>query len=203
MTKNYSTRIKWFSVLLGFVVFSALLWFGLTMRPSEGPSVPLRPVLTSIRSLGNSVTLEEANERALFPVPVPTYLPEECSVDEIRGYRGVNDDSYWEVRIFCSEEGAPEDLVIIINWWFETETEETIRHFIDQTERSEIYRLIELKGMPGYAIELGHINKLGEPIPALLVWYDNDLKFEVRGFLPLDELWKIAESLEYPTQKTK
>lgn len=186
-------RILGFALVCGLL---SLLWLGLTMRPS----VPLRPVPGSVRSLGDPITLEEANERALFPVPVPTYLPERCSVNEIRGYRDVNDDAYCEVRIFCSEEGAPEDLVIIIDTFFQTQTNETIQRFIDQTPRPEIYRLIKFNGMPGYAIELGYINKLSDPIPALVTWYDNDegLRFMIRGFLPLDELWKIAKSLEYP-----
>jgi hypothetical protein len=202
MTMCFTNRKKEVTITLLAIVISTCLWLVPAMRSTQGPfrapSILRGP---DIRSFGDSLTLEEVKEKALFPILIPTYLPKGIRLEEIRGYSGflwspednrlISDNAYWEFRFFFSRENL---VLIITRWYQKTTLEEIKRGFVD--EYPEYRRLVEINGSPGL-IQESHVNALGEHLPVFLDWWNNDLylKFAIRGFLPPEELMKIAESL--------
>lgn len=102
---------------------------------------------------------------------------------------------------------AAAKLAIIVNIEIgEVPDENWVRDFVaywNQQEGSagkDVFEVVEVRETVGIGMDLGHVNKFRdgyeEPVPATVIWWKNNLKFEVRGMLPLKELLKIAESLE-------
>lgn len=202
MTMCFINRKKEIAITLLAIVILTCLWLVPAMRSTQKPPLlPSVPYAPDERSLGDSLTLEEVKEKALFPIFVPTYVPKGIQLEEIRGYRGylwspednrlISDNSYWEFRFFFSKG----DLVLIISRSYQKMTlEELKRAFVD--EYPKYRRLVEIDGSPSL-IQESHVNSLGEHLPVFLDWWNNDLhlKFALRGFLPSEELMKMAESL--------
>jgi len=151
---------------------------------------------------GDLLTLSEVKEKAPFPILIPTYVPENVKLEEIRGLRGYvwvekdnqlipDEDSYWEFRFYYSD-----GLTFYITRWYWSMTPEIIkRDFVDESPK--YCRLIEVDGAPGY-IQESHVNTLGEYLPTFLHWYRNDLGLQlyIESFLPYGETMKIARSFE-------
>ncbi|MDI6820284.1 MAG: hypothetical protein QMC89_05210 [Candidatus Hodarchaeaceae archaeon] len=197
-----TNRKKEVAIILLAIVISTCLWLVPAMRSTPEPLLlPSKPPEMDERSIGNPLTLEEVKERASFPILIPTYVPEGIQLEEIRGLRGhlwspednrlISDNSYWEFRFFFSKE----NLVLTISRSYQKMTLEGLkRAFVE--EYPKYRRLVEINGSPGFVQE-SHVNLVGEQLPVFLDWWNNDLylKFAISGFLPSEELIRMAESL--------
>lgn len=197
-----TNRKREVAITLLAIVISTCMWLVPAMRSAQKPLLlPSIPYAPDERSLGDPLTLEEVKEKALFPILIPTYVPQGIQLEEIRGYRGylwlpednrlISDNSYWEFRFFFSKENLK---FTITRWYQKVTLEELKRDFVG--EYPKYRRLVEIDGSPGF-IQESHVNSLGEHLPVFLDWWNNDLylKFAFSGFLPSEELMKMAESL--------
>ena len=203
MTMYLTNRKKEVAIALLAIIISTCMWLVPAMRSTQEPLLaPEIPYGPDERSLGDSLTLEEVKEKALFPILIPTYVPKGIQLEEIRGSRGylwspednrlISNNSYWEFRFFFSKE----NLVLAITRSYQKMTlEELKRAFVD--EYPKYRRLVEINGSPGL-IQESHVNALGWRLPVFLNWWNNDLylQFSISGFLPPEELMKMARSLE-------
>jgi hypothetical protein len=203
MTTNFINRKKEVAIILLIIVISTCIWLVSAMRSTQTPL--LAPEISNgsdERSIGDSLTLASVKEKALFPILIPAYVPEGISLEEIRGYKGylwspednrlISDNAYWEFRFFFSKD----NLVLIISRSYQKMTSEEIKAaFVD--EYPKYRRLAEINGSPG-VVQESNVNVFGENLPVFLDWWNNDLylKFSIRGFLPSEELMKMASSLE-------
>lgn len=67
----------------------------------------------------------------------------------------------------------------------------------NQEVGEETFEVVGVRGKAGIGVDLGHVNKFRdgseEPVPPNVIWWENRLRLEVAGMLPLEEL-KTAES---------
>lgn len=192
MTRFLAARKKEVTITLLIVFISTCLWLGLGMRSTEEPHpVPMGLPPIDERSLGHHLTLNEVKEKASFPVLVPTYVPGDAKLEEIRGFGFEEVDSYCEFRFYYSDK----DLAFYINPSYGELTSDDIQCWVDDLQ--EYRRLIEIDGSPGMTQE-DFINSAGQHVPTYLELYNNDLgvQITIRGFLPPEELIKMAKSLE-------
>lgn len=202
MTTYLTNRKKEVAIIL-LIIISTCIWLVPAMRSTQTPNLlPMTPNGPDDRSIGDSLTLANVKEKALFPILIPAYVPEGIRLEEIRGLRGylwslkdnrlISDNSYYAFWFFFSKE----NLVFTITRSYQKMTSEELKSaFVN--EYPKYRRLVEINGSPGL-IQENHVNVLGVKLPVFLDWWNNDLnlQFEIRGFLSSEELMKMASSLE-------
>lgn len=150
---------------------------------NAGPSVPTEGPIVD----GEWVSLDVARQRMPFPVSQPAYLPHGAELAGVMATKAGTSAGqtvallYSDgLRIVQATESPPEP------------------DSLEEMLKTPPFVLVEVDGVPAMGHEPGEFNGIGgtSRYPGGVVWWKDGVGYSVAGDLPLDELVRIAESLQ-------
>lgn len=169
--------------------------------------LPWNPGFIMFEVPGDPLTFEEAVAKVPFKIITPSYFPNGTPLAKVKVLDDPNDlqdvvylfysdtpiTSYTPNLLFMP---GTAKFVIIINPWSRAPlSDEELDNIINSYD---ILRDVRIGGIRGYGIPFGKMLWLsGENVdrPARVVWWMNDLHFEIIGIYPLEKLIRVAKSM--------
>ena len=181
-----------------------------TQRPAfngQNTNYLIAGARVSLKDTGTPVDPSQA-EKILGVKVLPTYLPARTEIYQARLKEGALTvvfknpnlrrlpffEEDVEILLFISRRSLPQPSTATIITRTYTVVEEGHTTMITVTQSAPNYwsmglHKIEVNGNPGYAAE-----SMGN-VPAIVIWHDRNYTYTLRAYLPVEELIKIASSI--------